>query len=227
MQIPFGAYLQPTADGGFVVQMPGGAPLPVQDVMHMHGHQPGLPVQYMQPQMAAPMPAQPLQISAMLGATGVPQYMGTVRGREPVTTIMLRNIPQRYNRETLIEDMNARGFAGAYDFFYLPIDFSTTHSVGYAFINFISEAELARFKSVYQGMKLSEDSPKVCEICDAKVQGKVKNVEFYRNSTVMGMEEQYHPVMLENGMRLPFPKPTRVVGPVQRRPPRAGGQLKH
>jgi len=140
---------------------------------------------------------------------------------------MLRNIPQRYNREMLIEDMNARGFAGAYDFFYLPIDFSTTHSVGYAFINFISEAELARFKSVYVGLKLSEDSPKVCEICDAKVQGKAKNVEFYRNSTVMGMEEQYHPVMLENGVRLPFPKPTRAVGPVQRRPPRAGGQLKH
>merc|ERR1719476_1158429 len=174
------------------------------------------------------MAAQPLQISAMLGS-GVPQYhpAAAVRGREPVTTIMLRNIPQRYGREMLIEDLNARGFAGAYDFFYLPIDFSTTHSVGYAFINFISEAELARFKSVYVGLKLSEDSPKVCEICDAKVQGRVRNVEFYRNSTVMGMEEQYHPVLLENGVRVPFPRPTRALGPVQRRPPRAGGQLKH
>jgi len=226
MQIPFGAYLQPTADGGYVVQMPGGTPLPVQDVVQAS---PALPLQYLQQQMAAPMPAQQLQISAMLGASGAQHGypMPVSRGREPVTTIMLRNIPQRYNREMLIEDMNARGFAGAYDFFYLPIDFSTTHSVGYAFINFISEAELARFKSVYVGLKLSEDSPKVCEICDAKVQGKAKNVEFYRNSTVMGMEEQYHPVMLENGVRLPFPKPTRAVGPVQRRPPRAGGQLKH
>merc|ERR1719507_2673214 len=95
---------------------------------------------------------------------------GGANQHEPITTIMLRNIPQRYNRETLVEDMAARGFHGAYDFFYLPIDFSTTHSVGYAFINFISEAELARFKSVYVGLKLSEDSPKVCEVCDARAQ---------------------------------------------------------
>merc|ERR1740120_351921 len=146
--------------------------------------------------------------------------------REAVTTIMLRNIPQRYGREMLIEDMCARGFHCAFDFFYLPIDFSTTHSVGYAFINFVSEAELARFKGVYVGLKLSEDSPKVCEVCDAKAQGKARNVEFYRNSTVMGMDEQYHPVLLENGVRLPFPKPTRALGPVQRRPARAGGQQK-
>merc|ERR1719356_1272141 len=156
------------------------------------------------------------------GRVGLPVNVGL---HGPVTTIMLRNIPQRYNRDLLLEDMDERGFAGAYDFFYLPIDFSTTHSVGYAFINFISEAELARFKSVYAGLKLSDESPKVCEICEAKVQGKAGNLEYYRNSTVMGMDEKYHPVVLENGIRQPFPKPTRPLGPVQRRPPRAGGRL--
>jgi len=146
--------------------------------------------------------------------------------REAATTLMLRNIPQRYNREMLLEDIDARGFRGTYDFFYLPIDFATIHSVGYAFINFVGEAEPVHFKSVYDGLKLSEDSPKVCEVCDAKVQGRVRNVEFYRNSTVMGMDEQYHPVLLENGFRLRFPQPTRVLGPVQKRLPRAGGHFK-
>merc|ERR1740123_212041 len=150
-------------------------------------------------------------------------HMHSMQG---ATTIMLRNIPQRYNREMLLEDIDARGFCGAYDFFYLPIDFSTTHSVGYAFINFVNESETVRFKNAYNGLKLSEDSPKVCEVGDAKVSGRVRNVEFYRNSTVMGMDEKYHPVLLESGVRLPFPRPTRALGPVQRRPPRAGGQSK-
>jgi len=143
-----------------------------------------------------------------------------VAGQEEVTTVMLRNIPQKYDRETLIQVLNKTGFGSSYDFLYLPIDFSTTNSVGYAFINFLSAAELARFRQAFVGKKLSEESPKVCEVCDAKLQGKAKNVEFYRNSTVMGMDEKYHPLLVENGVRVPFPQPTRPIGPVQRRPPR-------
>lgn len=213
MQIPFGSYLRPTPEGGFVICMADtGAEIPVQGMSQ-------------QPMAAPPMPMHPY---AQYGQYSqyMPQAPAVQYTREQVTTIMLRNIPQRFNREMLMDDMNQRGFHGAYDFLYLPIDFSTTNSVGYSFINFVSEAELARFKACYIGLKLSDDSPKVCEICDAKAQGKARNVEFYRNSTVMGMDEQYHPVLLENGMRLPFPKPTRALGPVQRRPARAGGQQK-
>lgn len=32
---------------------------------------------------------------------------------------------------------------------------------------------------------------------------------------VMGMDEKYHPVVFENGVRKPFPMPTRLLGPVQ------------
>jgi len=131
---------------------------------------------------------------------------------------MLRNIPQRYNRESLVEDMHARGFESSYDFFYLPIDFNTAHNVGYAFINFVSESEVSRFIGVYEGLKLFPDSPKVCAVCDAKLQGRDRNVEFYRNSTVMGMDKQYHPLMLVKGWRRAFPAPTRPLVPIQRRP---------
>jgi len=146
------------------------------------------------------------------------------KNSEQVTTVMLRNIPSKYSRDMLLADLDARGFWGSYDFFYLPIDFQTKYSVGYAFLNFVSEAELERFKQAYTGLKLSEDSGKVCEISPAKVQGKAKNVEQYRNSPVMGMEESYHPVIFQAGVRVPFPPPTRVLKAVKPRQCRPDGQ---
>eukprot|EP00927_Polykrikos_kofoidii_P054539 TRINITY_DN48949_c0_g1_i1.p1 TRINITY_DN48949_c0_g1~~TRINITY_DN48949_c0_g1_i1.p1 ORF type:complete len:409 (-),score=41.81 TRINITY_DN48949_c0_g1_i1:96-1211(-) len=138
-------------------------------------------------------------------------------GSEPVTTLMLRNIPVKYNREMMLEDMDTRGFRGSYDFFYLPIDFQTGNTVGYAFVNFFNPNEASRFRSVYQGRQLSQDSAKICEVGVAKAQGKGKNVEQYRNSSVMGMEERFQPVCFENGIRVPFPPPTRVLKPVKHR----------
>jgi len=135
----------------------------------------------------------------------------------PITTVMLRNIPLKYNREALLEDLDSRGFACTYDFFYLPIDFHTGNNVGYAFINFIDEPTVARFISVYRGLQLSADSAKICEVADAKAQGKLKNIEQYRNSSVMSMEDRYQPVVFENGVRQPFPPPTRSLKPVKPR----------
>jgi hypothetical protein len=135
----------------------------------------------------------------------------------PTTTVMLRNIPLKYNREALLADLDARGFACGYDFFYLPIDFHTGNCVGYAFINFIDESTVARFRSTYNGLQLSADSAKICEVSDAKAQGKLKNIEQYRNSSVMNMEDRYQPVVFENGVRTEFPPPTRSLKPVKPR----------
>lgn len=134
--------------------------------------------------------------------------------RNPITTTMLRNIPQRFGREALVDNLINNGFGGAFDFLYMPNDFSTGINLGYAFINFVTEDVYMRFKCMFAGVKLAEESPKVCEVCDAKVQGKNANVDFYRDSTVMNMDEKYHPVVFENGVPQPFPRPTRPLGPV-------------
>jgi protein phosphatase 1 regulatory subunit 42 len=59
---------------------------------------------------------------------------GIRTGVEKRSTIMVRNIPNRYTREGLLDDINE--FLGTFDFFYLPMDLSAHSNVGYAFINF-------------------------------------------------------------------------------------------
>lgn len=127
-------------------------------------------------------------------------------------TLMLRNIPVTFDRQTLMADFDSRGFRGAYDFFYLPIDFQTGNNLGYAFVNVSEFKEARRFRSVYQGLALAADrSKKVCAVADATTQGRAANVDYYRNSPVMRMEEKYHPIVLRNGVPEPFPAPTKTV----------------
>ena len=52
------------------------------------------------------------------------------------TTLMIKNIPNKYTQKMLLSTMD-ENFKGAYDFFYLPIDFKNKCNVGYAFINMV------------------------------------------------------------------------------------------
>lgn len=217
-----GAYMAQTGPAGqFYMQMPPGYvqmpmfQLPGGGYMQMPPGYQGFPV----PQ--APMPAvQGRQQRRSSGGAAFPPADDS----EPITTIMLRNIPLKYTRQTLLSDMDARGFRNQYDFFYLPMDFERKCSVGYAFINFTSPDIVVRFKSIYQGLQLATDSAKVCEVGNAKVQGKQKNIQYYRNSSVMGMDEEYQPVIFENGVRVPFPRPTQTPKPFRPRGSGAGGK---
>ena len=50
-----------------------------------------------------------------------------------VTTMMLRNIPNKYTQNSLLQEINDLGFVGSFDFFYLPMDVHNRSNVGYAF----------------------------------------------------------------------------------------------
>jgi len=52
------------------------------------------------------------------------------------TTLMIKNIPNKYTQKMLLQTMDEQ-FRGGYDFFYLPIDFKNKCNVGYAFINLV------------------------------------------------------------------------------------------
>lgn len=57
-----------------------------------------------------------------------------VEGVDQRTTVMIKNIPNKYTQKMLLERIDVK-HAGRYDFFYLPIDLKNNCNVGYAFIN--------------------------------------------------------------------------------------------
>merc|ERR1712159_580188 len=81
------------------------------------------------------------------------------------TTVMLRNIPNNYNREMVLELLNSEGFQGDYDFVSLPMDFHRMAGLGYAFVNLVNPDAAERVKAHFEGFsgwKLA--SLKICEV---------------------------------------------------------------
>ena len=45
-----------------------------------------------------------------------------LNGKEKRTTLMIKNIPNKYNIEQTLNEINENGFKNKYNCFYLPID---------------------------------------------------------------------------------------------------------
>jgi len=131
------------------------------------------------------------------------------------TTIMLRNLPNDYNRSMLLSLLDEEGFAGKYDFVYLPVDFGSGAGVGYSFINMISHQDAGHFREHFTGFtRWAFPSRKVAEVAWSNPnQGLAVHIERYRNSTVMhpSVLDEYKPALFSHGVRVSFPLPTRII----------------
>lgn len=88
-------------------------------------------------------------------------------------TWMMRNIPKKLTRRALLNEINSNGFAGTYDFVYLPMESNDSRvNRGYAFINLVGLAHAAAFKACYEGRQLDQySSRKFISILPAVLQG--------------------------------------------------------
>jgi hypothetical protein len=141
----------------------------------------------------------------------------------PRTTIMMRNIPNNYTREMLLDLIKKSDLMTSIDLIYLPIDFQTEVGLGYAFINLVAEDRVDAFRKSFQGFSEWEvASQKVCEVVWSNpLQGLQTHIDRYRNSPVMheSVPDTYRPVLFSRGERVPFPEPTkRIRAPRLRRP---------
>ncbi|CAE7386747.1 mei2 [Symbiodinium natans] len=131
------------------------------------------------------------------------------------TTVMLRNLPNNFSRDMLLSMLDKRGFAGRYDFLYLPFDFCRNANLGYAFVNMVdAEAADALWKALEGFTAWGLTSHKVCSVTwSGPLQGRDAHIERYRNSPVMhsSVPDSYKPVILDCGVRTPFPRPTKKV----------------
>ncbi|KAL6531869.1 hypothetical protein OROMI_028232 [Orobanche minor] len=138
---------------------------------------------------------------------------------EEKTTVMIKNIPYDCPRKELLslidvfclmENVKARNedtsaeesFSSAYDFLYLPIDFRTKKSRGFAFVNFTNAAAVWKF---FQAFHLKDWNfihrktlwSKKIEVVTAKIQGKEALVNHFSQSIFDCESDEFLPVTFD------------------------------
>jgi len=133
------------------------------------------------------------------------------------TTLMLRNIPNVYTLDSLLELLDQQGFQGRYNFVYLPIDFRTCVNLGYAFVNCVSDAYATDLMESLHGFSNWVcETQKVCNVSWAHPhQGLEEHIERYRNSPVMheSVPDAFKPWLFVEGQRIGLPPPTKKIRP--------------
>merc|ERR1739848_936854 len=111
--------------------------------------------------------------------------------------------------------LDSQGFAGSYDFLYLPVNFDTMTALTHAFVNMTSAEEAVRVQDHFEGFSAwPVPSGAVCQVVwNDKHQGFDDLVDRYRNSPVMhdSIPDEYKPILLSGGVRTEFPPPTQRI----------------
>jgi len=132
------------------------------------------------------------------------------------TTVMLRNLPNNYTRDMLLQHIDEKNYVGLYDFFYLPMDFKSQACLGYAFINLHSPEDACALMADFDGFSnwLIPTRKRCFVSWSHPHQGFQSNIERYKNSPVMHKDvpDAYKPCVFDGqGSRTSFPTATRRV----------------
>jgi hypothetical protein len=113
------------------------------------------------------------------------------------TTVMMRNLPNKYTQRMLLTEINHTGFLGTFDFLYLPIDPETNANRGYSFLNFIDPGFAWMFKVTYEGRRMNRfNSNKVVSVMPATLQGFEANYAHYAAARVNRGDPAARPLFL-------------------------------
>ena len=120
------------------------------------------------------------------------------------TTLMIKNIPNKYTISTFLSEIN-ENFKNTYDIFYLPIDYINKCNLGFAFINFVEPFHIILFYELYRGKKWKKfNSDKKCELLYAKFQGRKELISHFEKGKVLLFDsEEKRPLILP----VPHPLP--------------------
>jgi hypothetical protein len=125
----------------------------------------------------------PFSVHPGFGSSVIPYYptdafqsptpVRTHSTENDITTVMLRNIPNKYTRAGLLAALTEFGFdPSTCNNLYLPMDTESGCNLGYAFLNFMAHEFAVNFKYKFDGCRLpSSGSRKVCSVVWANKQG--------------------------------------------------------
>ncbi|XP_010439899.1 PREDICTED: protein MEI2-like 3 [Camelina sativa] len=120
-----------------------------------------------------------------------------MRGDDLRTTLMIKNIPNKYTRNMLVVAIDEKN-SGTYDFLYLPIDFKNKCNVGYAFINMVSPKFIIALYEAFNGKKWDKfNSEKVASLAYARIQGKAALIAHFQNSSLMNEDRRCQPIVFD------------------------------
>ncbi|KVH89319.1 Nucleotide-binding, alpha-beta plait [Cynara cardunculus var. scolymus] len=141
---------------------------------------------------------------------------------ENSTSVMIRNIPNNYTRELLVEflenhckhenENEKNTIRSSFDFLYLPVDFKYYYiyiidngsmcrhrlNAGYAFVNFTSSDAAWRFHKSIKGKHWDLfESKKIADVTRAKIQGKEALVKNFERMQLRSPSWDYLPVWFD------------------------------
>jgi len=134
------------------------------------------------------------------------------------TSVMLKNLPEAFGRDSVVNLLNSHGFEKQVDFVYVPMNFKDQSIVtcfGYAFVHFISAEAANKCHMVLEGF-CDWDSTRTCTVVWSETdQGLQAHVDRYHNSPVMhaSVSDEYKPAIYRDGLRIQFPPPTKNIRP--------------
>jgi len=122
------------------------------------------------------------------------------REAKEITTLMIRNIPNRYTQRELMVELEELGFTDKFDFLYSPLDKGTMSNVGYAFVNFKTAEWAKQCIQAFQNYRFKrhrKTSGKVAAVSAAHLQGLEANLAHYEKTAVNTAKmKQRRPVVL-------------------------------
>eukprot|EP00592_Proboscia_alata_P022684 CAMPEP_0194405028 /NCGR_PEP_ID=MMETSP0176-20130528/3467_1 /TAXON_ID=216777 /ORGANISM="Proboscia alata, Strain PI-D3" /LENGTH=1358 /DNA_ID=CAMNT_0039203627 /DNA_START=82 /DNA_END=4158 /DNA_ORIENTATION=- len=118
-------------------------------------------------------------------------------GRDIRTSLMVRNIPNKYTQRMLLAEFAEFGNGpDKMDFFYLPIDFKNKCNRGYAFVNFVDYQDIPSFYQLYNGKNWRVfNSDKICEMTYARIQGKEGMLRRFEHSALLEKDDEFRPLV--------------------------------
>lgn len=124
-------------------------------------------------------------------------------GNDDRTTLMIKNIPNKYTSQMVIDDLDTKDLNDTYDFFYMPRDKQHESNQGYAFINLLDPAYILAYNDEYSGKSWTiGNSKKLVELKYAVYQGQNANYENFKNKKVYQQgKESERPILLKGRVK--------------------------
>merc|ERR1719384_292875 len=99
---------------------------------------------------------------------------------------MMKNMQRNMFREDLCRLLDSEGFAGLYDFVYVPCDLKNGHNLGYGFVNLTSHHTALESLNHFDGFCGDAWGAEACAVAwSSAQQGRHEHEERYRNSPLM------------------------------------------